>query len=420
LDQVFDIHIPITFFRTRAGHRPAMSKVIVFVVLASVVKCRRSLQRQSPDASALRTLLLASQSVRPLARGHSPRHHVGKMEESTEKEKVKPKIKEETPSGLFGPLVLAVRDVAGEQELQKVRAQVIKEHSNVINGFVATSESQFGQNVMKRMFEIADKDGNGSLDREEIREAMKSLGFVKTDDKMIDKIMSKSDADGNDVIDYDEFVKGAPPVLKYQLTQLAKANGHDLGFLVNLKKALNGDAKEGSNELFSDEVQENLNELGYFLMRLFVAAMMIHHGQEKLLDAASFTKYTLDVQFKFLPGPHLYWTYLIGSIQWLGPMFMTLGIFTRIAGASLTGVMVGAVLQSLLGGGLEGFPFFELGGLGAKMPFMVPSYHNYGFETPLLYVAVFLMVAIKGPGKFSLSQLLGWNDDNSLFGKIKQ
>jgi uncharacterized membrane protein YphA (DoxX/SURF4 family) len=209
-------------------------------------------------------------------------------------------------------------------------------------------------------------------------------------------------------------------VLKYQLTQLAKANGHDLGFLVNLKKALNDGAKEGSNELFSDEVQENLNELGYFLMRLFVAAMMIHHGQEKLLDAASFTKYTLDVQFKFLPGPHLYWTYLIGTIQWLGPMFMTLGIFTRIAGASLSGVMVGAVLQSLLGGGLEGFPFFELGGLGAKMPFMVPSYHNYGFETPLLYVAVFLMVAVKGPGKFSLSQLLGWNDDNSLFGKIKQ
>ena len=38
----------------------------------------------------------------------------------------------------------------------------------VIAQFVDTSESPFGQLVLRRMFEYADKDGNGSLDKEEV------------------------------------------------------------------------------------------------------------------------------------------------------------------------------------------------------------------------------------------------------------
>jgi uncharacterized membrane protein YphA (DoxX/SURF4 family) len=315
-----------------------------------------------------------------------------------------------TSDGPLEMLVLTVRDVLGEEAFQKVRAKVIKDHSKVISDFVETSDSEFGQSVLKRMFEIADKDKNGTLDREELRQAMMALGFVGTTDSDLNRIMKRTDSDDNGVIDYEEFVKGAPDVLRKQLTQLAKSNGHDLGFLVSNKKA--------SPEI-SDEFDENLGQLGYALARVFVCAMMIHHGQEKLIDPATFVKYTLDKQFAFLPGPHLYWAYLIGSIQWIGPMFVALGVFSRFSAFALVAVMLGAVAQSAMNG-LEGFPFFELAGLSAKMKFKVPAFHNYGFETPLLYVSAFLLIALGGPGKFSIAQLLGFNDDKTLLGKLKQ
>jgi len=171
----------------------------------------------------------------------------------------------------------------------------------------------------------------------------------------------------------------------------------------------------------SDGVQDTATDLGLLIMRLGVAAVMIHHGQEKILDAGAFTKYTMDVYFNFLPGNHLYWTYLIGLIQWLAPFGLILGAGSRLAAASLTAVMLGAFLQGIIAaGGFEGFPFFELGGLGSKMPFMVPSYHNYGFETPLLYITIFALLTVSGPGKFSVAERFGWNDDNSLLGKLKQ
>jgi uncharacterized membrane protein YphA (DoxX/SURF4 family) len=176
-----------------------------------------------------------------------------------------------------------------------------------------------------------------------------------------------------------------------------------------------------SNYEVSEEVQSTATDLGLLLMRLGVAAVMIHHGQEKILDADAFTKYTMDVYFKFLPGSHLYWTYLIGLIQWLAPGGLIFGVGSRLAAGSLTAVMVGAFLQGIIAaGGFEGFPFFELGGLGSKMPFMVPSYHNYGFETPLLYITIFLLLTVSGPGKFSLAERFGFNDDSTLVGKLKQ
>ena len=44
--------------------------------------------------------------------------------------------------------------------------------------------------------------------------------------------MKKADKDQNDVIDFEEFVKETPKVLRTSLVKLAKKNGHDLGFLV--------------------------------------------------------------------------------------------------------------------------------------------------------------------------------------------
>jgi len=182
----------------------------------------------------------------------------------------------------------------------------------------------------------------------------------------------------------------------------------------------NADDERQEQEFISDDLQETFNEAGYLLMRLAVASVMIHHGQEKILSAEMFTKFAIDKFFAFLPGPHIYWTYLVGYIQYLAPFFMGLGIFSRAAAASLAGVMTGALAQSVIQNGWEKFPMFELAGLNQKLKYGVPIFHNYGWEVPLLYVAIFSFVAVNGPGKFSIAQLLGWNDDKSLLGKIKQ
>jgi len=133
--------------------------------------------------------------------------------------------------GLFAPLVKGTKRVMGEKDLNKLRGTVIKEHSAVIAAFVDTSESPFGQIVLKQMFDAADKDGNGTLDREEVRDALRALGFNFIEDKQLDKIFERGDLNGDEVIDFEEFVKETPKTLRSSLVKLAKQNGHDLGFL---------------------------------------------------------------------------------------------------------------------------------------------------------------------------------------------
>jgi len=139
--------------------------------------------------------------------------------------------RKKAPQGLFAPAVLGAKQVLGTQELNKLRAEVISQHSKVISAFVDTSESQFGQIVLKQMFEAADKDGNGTLDREEVRDALHALGFKFIKDKQLDIIFDRADMDNNQVIDFEEFVKETPKTLRSSLIKLAKQNGHDLGFL---------------------------------------------------------------------------------------------------------------------------------------------------------------------------------------------
>jgi len=151
-------------------------------------------------------------------------------------EKASKKEKKETRAawqeGIFAPAVIGAKKVMGEQQLKEFRASVIAKHSKVIGNFVDTSESKFGQLVLKRMFDYADKDGNGTLDKEEVRSALLDLGFDFLDEKSVEKLIKNADKDQNDVIDFEEFVQATPKALRINLVKLAKKNGHDLGFLV--------------------------------------------------------------------------------------------------------------------------------------------------------------------------------------------
>jgi len=133
--------------------------------------------------------------------------------------------------GPFTPLVKLTKRVMGEQRFLKFRANVISEHTKVIQAFVETSDSPFGCIALKKMFELADMDGSGAIDGQELKAALRRLGFSHLSDDQIDKILARADADDNCTIDYDEFVKEAPKTLKVNLVKLAKANGAELGFL---------------------------------------------------------------------------------------------------------------------------------------------------------------------------------------------
>merc|ERR1712176_1486533 len=133
--------------------------------------------------------------------------------------------------GLFAPAVLLTKEIIGITELNKLRGKIIKMHTDVIGGLTETSQSEFGNQVLKVLFELADKNGDGSIDEEELTIALRALGFDFLKEKEIAKIFDKADGDKNGKLDFEEWSKAAPPTLKKNLTKLAKKNGHDLGFL---------------------------------------------------------------------------------------------------------------------------------------------------------------------------------------------
>ena len=136
-------------------------------------------------------------------------------------------------NGIFSPAVKVLKSAMGEKELNEFRAKVISQHSKVIGAFVDTHESKFGQIALKTLFEAADKDGNGVLDKDEVRAALLALGFSwSKSDKVVDGIVARADVDENEVIDFQEFCEATPKTLRVNLIKLAKKNGDDLGFLV--------------------------------------------------------------------------------------------------------------------------------------------------------------------------------------------
>lgn len=156
------------------------------------------------------------------------------QEEKKEPKALKMKKKQGKPTskaGIFTPLVLLSKFILGQERLLKIRGKAISMHSQVIKDFVDTSSTPFGRAVMTRLFAIMDKDGNGTLDEQEMALAFEKLGFSWLEEKQVQKILKRADADGNGVLDFDEFAVETPKTLKTNLVKLAKKNGDELGFL---------------------------------------------------------------------------------------------------------------------------------------------------------------------------------------------
>jgi len=62
------------------------------------------------------------------------------------------------------------------------------------------------QEGYKKAFKMFDKDGNGHISAEDLKQVMASFGEIATD-TVVDGMIRKNDVDGDGQISYDEFVK---------------------------------------------------------------------------------------------------------------------------------------------------------------------------------------------------------------------
>merc|ERR550534_1199104 len=124
--------------------------------------------------------------------------------------------------GIFTPIVQGAKVIVGEAELKKIRANVIKMHGELMGNFIGTSDSDFGDFALEKLFEAADEDGSGQLDKKELKRALNKLGFSWVDDDKAERVSTKGDKDGDGLIDLQEFKKMAPTLLKQNLMKLAK------------------------------------------------------------------------------------------------------------------------------------------------------------------------------------------------------
>ncbi|KAL7490359.1 hypothetical protein ACHAW6_016128 [Cyclotella cf. meneghiniana] len=134
--------------------------------------------------------------------------------------------------GILSPLVYAANSILGKEELNKLRAQVISMHSDIIKSFVDSADSEFGKAVLRQLFIITDKDNSGYLDKEEVSRALELLGFRWLEEKHVSKIFERADLNDDGEISLEEFMEEAPKTLRVNLVKLAKNNGGDLGLLV--------------------------------------------------------------------------------------------------------------------------------------------------------------------------------------------
>merc|ERR1712194_440619 len=102
----------------------------------------------------------------------------------------------------------------------------------LIESFVATSDSDTGKAVLRQLFHLVDADDSGYLDRRELKVALNVLGFTWLGEGQVDEIFARADTNGDAEISLEEFMDETPKLLKVNLIRLAQQNGDDMGLLV--------------------------------------------------------------------------------------------------------------------------------------------------------------------------------------------
>ena len=137
-----------------------------------------------------------------------------------------------------------------------------------------------------------------------------------------------------------------------------------------------------------------LTSLSLLILRLFAAALMVHHGLEKLSGIEGFTTFVVDEYFPFLPFDHKLWTMAAAYTQIIGSALLLIGLATRASAIALASTMVFALLFHGMDTGLQGAPFGTV------------EAHNYEYEASALYFVIFSVLSLLGSGRYGVSSLL--------------
>merc|ERR1719296_447224 len=85
----------------------------------------------------------------------------------------------------------------------------------------------------------------------------------------------------------------------------------------------------------SSKRTELLADFGMLTLRLVVSSLLVHHGLDKIQNAAGFSAGVVGKNFGFLPGSPLMWTYIAAGMEIVAPIFLALGVFARLAAFGL-------------------------------------------------------------------------------------
>lgn len=116
---------------------------------------------------------------------------------------------------------------------------------------------------LKEAFNLFDKDSNGTIDSEELREVMTQLGQAPSPQELIDMI-HEIDADNNGVIDFEEFLQ--------MMTKHKQDGVHDVR--TDLQQAFEVFDTNGDGVISRDELQNMMLNLGEKLNDREIDAMI--------------------------------------------------------------------------------------------------------------------------------------------------
>ena len=146
---------------------------------------------------------------------------------------------------------------------------------------------------------------------------------------------------------------------------------------------------------FLGGIWDSLAKYAYPIVRIACGALLIPHGYVKLFGSAAkgtsfFMAMTLGGHGK-AAGPFaeswLPWTYYIGALELVGGILLVIGLLTRVVAVQVVVFMFVAV-------------FFVHSGFGY-------FWNKAGWEMPLMWMLLAIVVLIRGGGDFSIDKKLG-------------
>jgi putative oxidoreductase len=129
---------------------------------------------------------------------------------------------------------------------------------------------------------------------------------------------------------------------------------------------------------------ERASWLGPLLARLTLAAVFVPSGWGKLHNLEKISAYFSELH---IPAPHLN-ALLASSIEFFGGVLLLIGLGTRVAALPLAFTMVVAILTARKA---------EIDSITTLLAFI-----------EFTYIAMFVWLALAGPGSVSLDRLVGW------------